>query len=197
LITTGRFTVLFVCRANICRSPLAERLTRHELDDRLGPEATAFVAASAGIHALPAQPMHPYSDQVLRERRADPSGFVSRQVDAALLLQADLVLTASRRHRSHCVALAPATLARTFTIRQFGRLARAAVGLPADADLDPVDRARSLVVAAAAARSRTQPVSAVHDDLADPVLRPVEDFRVCAAQISETVDTMLDLITKS
>ncbi|MFV2020855.1 low molecular weight phosphatase family protein [Micromonospora sp. LOL_023] len=196
MTTTDRFTILFVCRANICRSPLAERLARHDLANRLGPDTNGFIAHSAGTHALSEQPMHPYSERVLREHQADPSGFISRQVDAGLLEAADLILTASRRHRSHCVALAPPTLARTFTIRQFGRLARAAVGVP-QAGPDPVVRARTLVVAAAAARSRTQPVAAAHDDLADPVLRPVEDFRVCAAQISQTVGTLLDVITKS
>ncbi|MFV2084659.1 low molecular weight phosphatase family protein [Micromonospora sp. LOL_021] len=196
-MTTDRFTILFVCRANICRSPLAERLTRYAVQTRLGADRADVVAYSAGTEALVGQPMHPHTERVLRERQADPDGFASRQVDAAMLTRADLVLTASRRHRAYCVALAPATLTRTFTVRQFGRLANAAVLPPTTSPPDVADRARSLVTAAAAARSRVQPVSAEQDDLADPVLRPVGDFRVCASQIGQTVDILLDVITKS
>ncbi|ROO60147.1 protein-tyrosine phosphatase [Micromonospora sp. Llam0] len=196
-MTTDRFTILFVCRANICRSPLAERLTRYAVQTRLGADRADVVAYSAGTEALTGQPMHPHTEQVLRERQADPDGFASRQVDAAMLTRADLVLTASRRHRAYCVALAPAALTRTFTVRQFGRLAQAAVLPPATSPADAAGRARSLVAAAATARSRVQPVSAEQDDLADPVLRPVEDFRVCASQIDQAVEVLLDVITKS
>ncbi|MFY1700049.1 MULTISPECIES: low molecular weight phosphatase family protein [unclassified Solwaraspora] len=195
-MSTNRFTTLFVCRANICRSPMAERLARHEFATRLGPDATVFVTHSAGTHALVAHPMHPHTETVLRERQADPTGFVSRQVEAAMLEDADLILTASRRHRAHCVALAPRTVGRTFTVRQFGRLARAVPAATGPAQPDLVDRARALVRDAAAARGRVQPVSAEADDLADPVRRPLDDFRGCARQISLTVDTMLDLIMK-
>ncbi|WBB99657.1 MULTISPECIES: low molecular weight phosphatase family protein [unclassified Solwaraspora] len=196
-MTTDRFTILFVCRANICRSPLAERLTRYAVQTRLGTDSDGVVVDSAGTEALTGQPMHPHTEQVLRERQADPDGFVSRQVDAAMLTGADLVLTASRRHRAYCVALAPAALTRTFTVRQFGRLAQAAALPSAASPPGAAGRARSLVAAAAAARSRVQPVSAEQDDLADPVLRPVEDFRGCASQIDQTVDILLDIITKS
>ncbi|MFY1631817.1 low molecular weight phosphatase family protein [Solwaraspora sp. WMMB335] len=198
-----RFTILFVCRANICRSPMAERLARHAIACRLGAQAEVFAVHSAGTHALADQPMHPHTERVLRERQADVAGFRSRLVGAGHLGSADLVLTASRRHRAHCVNLAPQAVARTFTVRQFGRLAGAvvaapvgtgaAVGVTADT---PTARARGLITAAAAARSRIQPVSAGQDDLADPVLRPLADFRDCADQISRTLDVLLDLITK-
>ncbi|MDG4766076.1 low molecular weight phosphatase family protein [Solwaraspora sp. WMMD406] len=211
---TDRFTVLFVCHANVCRSPMAERLARRALWERLGPLADAFEVHSAGTHAVPDQAMHPYTARVLGENHADPDGFLSRLVDPAMVTTADLVLTASRRHRAHCVTLAPRSVSHTFTIRQFGRLAaavaatRTTVGIGPDTRADPrtdgpdqaaepLARARSLVVAAAAARSRVQPVSAEQDDLADPVLRPIGAFRDCARQVRQTLDTLLDIITKS
>src|SRR5689334_5434197 len=103
--------MLFVCRANLCRSAMAERLAR----------AGGLDAASAGTHAVPDLDMPPAAKAVLLELGADPDGFASRRVDAALLAGADLVLTATRAERAHCVTLAPAAAARTFTLRQFGR----------------------------------------------------------------------------
>jgi len=225
-----RFNLLFVCRANMCRSPLAERITRQAMDARLGSEAAGeFTIASAGTHAVRGRPMHPHSRQVIDEYQADGEGFLSRLVDLELIMAADLILTASRRHRAHCVVLAPTAIGRIFTIRQFGRLAVAAApgggqpevtapvglscGVPGHAGggADPADatavcqpctsqcrpvRARGLVAAARTARSRLQPVSAAEDDLRDPVLCPIDDFRDCARQIKESIDSFVDIIAK-
>ena len=40
--------VLFVCHANLCRSPMAERLLRLALDTRPGLAGAGLTAASAG-----------------------------------------------------------------------------------------------------------------------------------------------------
>jgi protein-tyrosine phosphatase len=157
-------SVLFVCRANLCRSPMAERLA----------VAGGIAAASAGTHAVPGLEMPPYARLVLGELGADPSGFASRRVDAAMLAGAGLVLTATRAERAHCVTLAPATAAKTFTLRQFGRYLAA---LPPGAG--PVSAA-----AIGRVRGRLQPGSAADDDLADPHGGPIEGFRDCAGTIN-------------
>src|SRR5690606_31677156 len=98
--------------------PMAERLARV-----LG--AGRVQVASAGTHARPGLAMHALAESTLRELGADPTGFASRPVDPAMVAEADLVLTADRRQRSICADLVPAAVRRTFTIRQFGRLAAA------------------------------------------------------------------------
>src|SRR4051794_25051071 len=115
--------VLFVCHANICRSPLAERLLRLALESRPELADAGITAASAGTHARTAESIHPPVADALREMGADATGFASRPVHAGLLDEADLILTAEREQRAFCVTLAPGTLRRTFTLRQFGRLA--------------------------------------------------------------------------
>jgi protein-tyrosine phosphatase len=171
--------LLFVCHANICRSPMAERLARHELGENR--------AASAGTHALPDEPMHPSAARVLRERGADPDGFRSRRLSAELVASADLVLTATRQERSVCVALAPSAVGRAFTIRQFGRLAGAVPRRKATT-AELLDEIRAV-------RGRLQPVGPEEDDLADPVYGSVADFRACATEIRRSLDPALALIS--
>ncbi|MEV6930699.1 low molecular weight phosphatase family protein, partial [Dactylosporangium sp. NPDC051485] len=132
-----------------------------------------LAAESAGTHALPGLPMPAHAETVLRERGADPGGFASRRVEAPLLIGADLVLTAGRAERAHCVTLAPATAARTFTLRQYGRYLAA---LPPG----PVTPA-----AVGRVRGRLQPGRPDDDDLADPFGGPIEGFRDCAGTIED------------
>jgi protein-tyrosine-phosphatase len=89
------FRVLFVCTANICRSPFLQLCAR----DRLGSPTLEFT--SAGTHGVDGLPM---SDEMAAEARVtwglDTNGFRSRRLTAGILSRADLVLTAERRHRT-------------------------------------------------------------------------------------------------
>jgi protein-tyrosine phosphatase len=109
---------------------------------------------------------------------------------------ADLVLTASRQERAVCVELSPVAVGRTFTIRQFGRLADALGPLCLD-ELPASLRLKALVAELRAVRGRFQPVPADEDDLADPVAGTVEDFRACAAEIQRSLSPALALIAPS
>jgi protein-tyrosine phosphatase len=186
-MTEDSFRVLAVCHANMCRSPMIERLLRFAVAERTG-----LSCSSAGTHARPGTPMHPDAATVLRERGADPSGFRARLVTPADITGADLILTADRAQRALCVALAPTASGRTFTMRQFGRLA-AAVDPAALPRAGLAARASALVVEAGLARGDQQPVPAADDDLPDPIGRPVDAFRECAARIHEyLIDVMVD-----
>ncbi|MEK8105373.1 low molecular weight phosphatase family protein [Micromonospora sp. M12] len=99
---------------------MAEYLARRLLADR------PVTVASAGTDAVDGLGMHPYAMEVATESGADPAEFRTRGLRAEYLVEATLVLTATRRQRSVCTALAPGALHRTFTLRQFGRLAAAA-----------------------------------------------------------------------
>ncbi|MEV0131917.1 low molecular weight phosphatase family protein [Dactylosporangium sp. NPDC050688] len=162
--------MLFVCRANLCRSAMAERLAR----------AAGLDAASAGTHSVPELDMPAEAKAVLRGLGADPEGFASRRLDAGLLAGADLVLTATRAERAHCVTLAPAVAARTFTLRQFGRYLAALP--PGPATLRDVARVRG----------RLQPGSPSDDDLPDPYGGPIDGYRACAATIAPIVTLLAD-----
>jgi protein-tyrosine phosphatase len=193
-------SVLFVCHANLCRSPMVERLAEAAVRRRMGgtdgsavPELGGLLFASAGTHAIAGDPMHRHSVRTLLEYGASTRTFVSRVADEAVLARADLVLTAGREQRAHCVGLAPATVRRTFTLREFARLCGAVDRreLPAGS---PARRMRALVRAAAAARAGFQPVAANDDDLADPVGRELDAFLACGRAVVAALDAITGLV---
>ncbi|MEH1165855.1 low molecular weight phosphatase family protein [Micromonospora sp. CPCC 205539] len=176
--------VLFVCHANLCRSPMAEFLARRLLADR------PVTVASAGTNAMDGLAMHPYAKEIAAESGADPAAFRSRALRPEHLVDATLVLTATRRQRSVCTALAPAVLHRTFTLRQFGRLAAAAEP-PVDSADDPL---RAAIAAAARVRGRLQPTAPDADDLRDPIGGGDDEFRRCAEEIERSLRPLAALI---
>jgi protein-tyrosine phosphatase len=195
--------ILFVCYANLCRSPMAERIGGDLLARGLGVAREHVPVSSAGTNAIPGYQMVPHAATVTAERGADPGGFSSRRVTADLVTGADLVLVATRRERAVCVGLAPAATRRIFTLRQFSRLAAAAGGHrpvvadgagPAGPLTDLAGRLSSAVAAAAAARGQLQPVPPADDDLADPVGQPIEAFRRCADAIESALAPVVKLI---
>jgi protein-tyrosine phosphatase len=193
-MTDQQFEVLIVCHANICRSPMAERLIRKSFTERMGDHATGFRVASAGTNAWSNAPMHPFAAEVLREHGADATDFVSRRLSEAVVRRAGLVLTATRRQRSACVALDPSAVRRTFTLLQFGRYA---AGLrPADlaATWPPPARLREMIEMVSVVRAHLPVPQGDEDDLPDPVQSPVEVFRRTAAEIQSVVDVMIGLI---
>ncbi|MGW5670000.1 arsenate reductase/protein-tyrosine-phosphatase family protein [Micromonospora sp. NPDC003776] len=176
--------VLFVCHANMCRSPMAEYIARRLLAGQ------PIGVASAGTDAVDGAAMHPYAVEVAAGNGADPAGFRTRRLRAEHLRAATLVLTATRRQRSVCTSLAPAALHRTFTLRQFARLAAAAEP-PAAHNGSPL---RAAVEAAALARTRLQPAGPDADDLRDPIGGRPAAFRRCAEEIERALRPVLALI---
>jgi protein-tyrosine phosphatase len=187
------FRVLYVCTGNICRSPLAERLARHELERRLGPEAAWVEATSAGTHGLTGHEMYVEAATVLAAAGGDPAGFVARLMDADHVTQADLVLTATREHRAAVVRLDPRAAARTFTIREFARLA-AEVDPAALHQADPLARLRGAVGEAAAHRGLVGPESLADDDVPDPYGGPARGYEEAGRLIGAATTATVDLL---
>lgn len=87
--------VLFLCRANVCRSPIAEAIFNALAKD-LGLDAAA---GSAGVAALVGEPMDPDAAAALEEVGIHaPGRHRARQVSRKMLEEADLVLVMSPRH---------------------------------------------------------------------------------------------------
>jgi protein-tyrosine phosphatase len=87
-VTAPPFTLLHVCTANICRSPMAERLTRAGLVERLGRDADQFVVASAGTRGHAGAPMAPHAATTLASYGLDGGDFRGRALDADLVAAA-------------------------------------------------------------------------------------------------------------
>ncbi|GAB3970806.1 protein-tyrosine-phosphatase [Actinoallomurus acanthiterrae] len=182
-----RFHVLFVCTANICRSPMAAELARL----RLGAAARSgdILVSSAGTHGHDGADMDPDAAAVLRSLGGETAGFSARTVTVPLLSSADLVLTAERGHRAAVAALHPSAHARMFTILEFARLIRR-ISPDRLAGEDIAARARSLVREAARMRGMSPP-GPPDEDIADPYQGPAEDYRACATTIQVALDLPL------
>ena len=86
--------ILFVCTANVCRSPMAQAIFNALAEDKDLP----FRAHSAGTAALGGEPMTPNAVAALEEVGIYPEAHRAQQVSAEMLGEAELVLAMSPRH---------------------------------------------------------------------------------------------------
>ena len=207
--------ILVVCTANICRSPLAERLLA-EYFRRRAPELDVEVS-SAGTRARPGDPAADGMLRIADKWGLDLSRHRSRRVDAELVREQALVLTMEDEHRSVVSRLTRGVGQRTFTITELAELIAATTEGPAGtggdavaeqsaaeswrlddtAPMQPVRPAQAStavspttnlleqVAAWHAARTR-RPLAA--PDVADPSGLSREDYARCAARLGELVE---------
>lgn len=133
-------TILFICTANICRSPVAEALFAAWL--RTQALGGNWRAESAGTWAEPGLPASTYSQEVLGALGFDISSHRSRRVDRPMIEAADLVLCMTHSHREALQAEFPDLAGRI-------QLLSAMAGLPHDI-ADPYGGPRQGYVAMAA-----------------------------------------------
>jgi protein-tyrosine phosphatase len=193
-VVSAAYRILIVCTGNICRSPFAERLLSSRLRERLGTEAASrFEVSSAGTWGLVGEPMQPEAASALVAHGGDPSGFVARELTAALVTDADLVLGATREHRAAAVTFDPRASSRTLTLREFGRLL-GPVGPAAIAGDDPVERMRAVLSAAIANRGLVPAADPRDDDIADPYGQSRAAYDRAAAEIDAALRPVIDLV---
>lgn len=110
--------LLVVCTANICRSPLAQRVFEEAF---AGSALAGTGVASAGVRAEDGRPMCPVSAGALDGREGGPefgAAHRSHLLSEDEVRSADLVLVMERDHRSAVVRLAPGSQAKVFTLRE-------------------------------------------------------------------------------
>lgn len=112
--------ILFVCHGNVCRSVIAERLTRSiAVEYRL----TGITAESAGTRALVGFPVEPRAAQAITGLGGDPSDFRARKLEPGQIDRADLILTMTENIRDEVAGRAAAE-PRTFTLLEAYRIVR-------------------------------------------------------------------------
>lgn len=92
---TFMFSILFVCTANICRSPMAMGLLRNMVKN----QPDMWTIESAGTWAPEGEPAAQRTQLVLRELGIDLQDHLSRQVNRGMLSQFNLILVMERGHK--------------------------------------------------------------------------------------------------
>lgn len=183
------YNVLTVCTGNICRSPAAEAMLRHALDDSVR-------VSGAGSAAMVGQGIPDPMAELIAAAGADPTGFSARQATPEIIDDADLVLALTTRHRAWVVGEVPTAVHRTLTLREFGRL----VGtIPPDA-FDPAtlpdDGARLAALLTLALQERPRHAGQKHDDdVVDPYGRSAGTYRASFEQITSGLAPVLRAIS--
>lgn len=189
------YRVLFVCTGNVCRSPFMERLARARIDAALGTMRDRIEVTSRGTGALIGSPMTDETAAVLREYGGDPGEFRSKQLTAADIEVADLVLTAERSHRGQVVTEVPRAAARTATAREFARLLNGiTVADLVPAGADPAEQLRFAAARAFERRGFVPAAEPADDDIPDPYRRPRERYLESAALIEAALTVPLSLL---
>ncbi|MEZ0579712.1 adenylyl-sulfate kinase [Nocardioides sp. MH1] len=176
-----RLSVLFVCTANICRSPYMEM----RAGSFAGDGAVAVELASAGTHGFTARAVDATMAAVLAARGIDDAplaAFRSRPLTRALVESADLVLTAETTHREYVLEEAPSAFRKVFTLGQFAETVNR---------IDPSLVGRQLVAHAGHRRASASPAH----EIGDPFNRGRAAAELCADQIDGLLRVVMPRLT--
>jgi protein-tyrosine-phosphatase len=111
-------TVLIVCTANICRSPMAAGLLRHAFAAQPEP-LRSLPVISAGVAARVGEPPTEHSVTALKKVGIDVSGHLSQPLTQELLDAALVVLVMTEAHRNMIEATADRPPKHLLLFREF------------------------------------------------------------------------------
>lgn len=187
-------SILIVCSGNVCCSPYVERLLRSEF------AGTDIRVSSAGTQALVGSGMEPLVGERLAKAGADPAGFTARELTQGLVRTADLVLCATRAHRSAVVRLAPLVLRRTYALADFSDLAaqvdRTSVpdpGRSGDVGGNLGSFVRGVSAAVERARGQVRVRTVAEAAIIDPYRQPHQRFNEMFAQVEKLLPPIVAL----
>ncbi len=173
-MSQGPYKILFVCTANICRSPAAEALARQ----RFGEQDAIFRSAGLldGGRGCP-----DHLIETLRDRGIDISSHRSYQLDPASLNAADLVLTMEGEHVQQATTIDRNCFAKTVPLREAAEVLGAAAGP------QPVE---TFIATLRAVRDPSSYLSNQWD-VDDPYRRKLKDYRRAVDEIASLVERVI------
>ena len=108
-------SVLFVCRGNICRSPLAEAYFQ-SLVEKGGRQ---IAVRSAGLETTPGKPAHAKAKAVALEHQLSLDEHATTQVQMELLDQSDLIIVMEIVQKNRIHSLYPNTKGKVVLLGRF------------------------------------------------------------------------------
>lgn len=110
------WSVLFICSANQCRSPLAAAFLAAQVTQR--GQSADWEIQSAGTWAAPELPASREARAVAGQNLLDLSHHRSRTVDRRLLQSANVILVMTRNHREAIEVEFPEVRSRVYLLSQ-------------------------------------------------------------------------------
>ena len=185
---TPHVHLLFVCTANICRSPMAAALFAKRIERLSDP----VDVSSAGVSAFGELADRGVPDEVLEVMAPygiDLRSHRSRALTQPMLERADLIIGMSRRHVQEAILLDPPSWPKSFMLKELTRRGgelgprRTDQGFRSWIDLVHGDRTRQ----ALANRSHA-------DDIEDPYGRPLAEYRARSAELAALTSQLASLL---
>lgn len=110
--------VLFVCTGNTCRSPMAEGLLKKmALESQIPLEVE-----SAGLAAFAGVPAALEAVDVCKEKGIDISRHLSQPLSKILVMESDLILTMTEKHKEMILKKMPFLETKVFLLSEFAGL---------------------------------------------------------------------------
>lgn len=109
-------SILLICTANQCRSPVAEAILRRQLMEH--DPNTTWSVESAGTWAMGARPAHTQMCRVAGEIGLDLSRHRARNVENLTLANYDLILTMEQSHKEALQVEFPAVRNRVYQLTE-------------------------------------------------------------------------------
>ncbi|WP_079437532.1 low molecular weight protein-tyrosine-phosphatase [Zoogloea sp. LCSB751] len=110
--------ILTVCTGNICRSPVAEYLLRHELQRAARPAEVR----SAGIGALVNHAADDTALALMEARQVPMQAHRAQQIEREHTRWADLILVMEKHHLDYVLGLDPTARGKTFLLGHWNKL---------------------------------------------------------------------------
>lgn len=186
--------ILVVCTGNICRSPFIEHLLRDRLDQVWG--SGRVMVSSAGTRGVVGQPMTTESAMQLGELSATAERFRARRLSVADLTDADMIITATRAHRSAAVRMAPTVLRRSVTLAEVA-LASDVVPTASSSCPDMSSWLRAVSAAVVAHRPALLDLAPTDLDLEDPYGREAVAHQQMAQRVAHWMPSVLAVLSPS
>ena len=164
-----------VCTGNLCRSPMAEGVMRHAVEQR----GCDIEVASVGTWAYYGNLATDEAVEVLRARGVDLSGHQSRAMDPKEVKAADLIVAMTSVHRREILNVAPEVAPKLILMKEL-------VEMVIDGDLPDASEKR-LERLLGAARPKWRRAL----DLDDPIGKPIWAYEQTVTQIEKGVEVLV------